>query len=67
MSKLIGGKPRTHASIPALWVCVVSHDAGIALLEVLLARPLDGHTDLGAEAGRMLAIGLNRSLGRAGG
>lgn len=41
----------THASIPALGIGIVSDDAGIALLQVLLAWRLDDHGRLGAEPG----------------
>lgn len=55
----------THASIPAFGVGVVPDDAGIALLQVLLAGRLDDHGSLGAEAGlaaHAISVG---GLGRA--
>lgn len=59
----------THASIPAFGIGVSSDDAGIALLQVLLARRLDSHWALGAEAlaaGAVCAVGVGgTALGRA--
>lgn len=59
------GSGLTHATIPAFGISVVSDDAGIALLQVLLARRLNDHWALGAEAGLAAhAIGVG-GLGRA--
>lgn len=60
----LGGSWLTHASIPAFGIGVISDDAGIALLQVLLAGRLDDHGPLGPEAGSAHAIGVG-SLGRA--
>lgn len=53
----------THAAVPAFGIGVSPDDAGVALLEVLLAWWLDDHVDLWAKALCTDAIGLG-GLGR---
>lgn len=62
---MLRGGRLTHASIPAFGIGVGPDNAGVALLQVLLAGRLDDHGSLGAEAGlSAVAIGIG-GLGRA--
>lgn len=54
----------THATIPAFGIGVIPNNAGIALLEILLAGRLDDHWSLRTEALSAGAIGVG-GLGRA--
>lgn len=58
----------THASVPAFGIGIIPDNAGIALLQVLLARRLDNHWALRAEtalpANAVGAVGIG-GLGRA--
>lgn len=42
---------RTHVSIPALWVGIVSNDGRITRLKILLPGTFNGHSWLRSEAG----------------
>lgn len=45
-----GSKAVDHAAVPSLWVRIIADNAGIALLQVFLARRLDDHVGLRTEA-----------------